>query len=64
MLHASANCQIKIESLHEFGLLCHLEEDLAAFSPDAIAGIIEETPGGRSNICCVGGDEIQASVPR
>ncbi len=46
---ASANCQIKIESLHEFGLLCPPNKALAAFSPDAIAGVIEETLEGNSN---------------
>ena len=43
---ASANCRIKIESLHEFGLLlCHTDEDLAELSPDAIAGVIEKSGG-------------------
>ena len=46
---ASANRRIKIESLHEFGQLCHPEEDLAAFSPDAITGVVEETPEGKSH---------------
>ena len=46
---APANCRIKIESLHEFGLLCHPDEDLAAFSLDAMADVIEETLEGNSN---------------
>lgn len=46
---ASANCQIRIESLDEFGQLCHPLEDVAASSPDAIAGNDdEETPDGKS----------------
>lgn len=43
----SANCRIKIESLHEFGLLCHPTKEM--ISPDAIAGVIEETPEVNSN---------------
>jgi hypothetical protein len=46
---ASSNGRIKIEGLHEFGRLCHPNEDLAAFSPDAMAGVIEGTPEGNSN---------------
>lgn len=33
------------------------EEDLAAFSLDAIAGIVKETPEGKCRL--LGGDEIQ-----
>ena len=39
---ASARRQIKIESIHIFGLLCHPNEKLTAFSPDAIAGVLVE----------------------
>ena len=35
-----------IESLHEFGLLCHKDDKNAAFSPDAIAGVKFESPVG------------------
>ena len=35
--------QIEIVSIHEFGLLCHNDEKLAAFSPDGIAGVVEES---------------------
>ena len=40
--------RLKIESLNEFGLLCHPDENLAAFSPDAIAGVVEELAEGPS----------------
>jgi SAP domain len=43
---ASVSRVMKIESIHEFGLLCHPYQDLAAFSPDAIAGVLEELPSG------------------
>jgi hypothetical protein len=39
---ASARRQIKIETIHDFGLRCHPNEKLAAFSPDAIAGVLVE----------------------
>ena len=49
----------QIESPHEFGLvLCHPDEDLAASSPDAMAGVIEETPEGDSN--CVALAEMKS----
>ena len=32
--------EIEIVSIHEFGLLCHNDEKLAAFSPDGIAGVV------------------------
>jgi hypothetical protein len=48
----------QIESLHEFGLLCHPDEDSAAFSPDAMACVIEETPEGDSN--CVALAEMKS----
>ena len=35
--------RIVIETIHEFGLLCHRDEKLAAFSPDAIAAVVEES---------------------
>ena len=38
-----AGRRIEIETLHEFGLLCHRDEKLAAFSPDAIAGVVQES---------------------
>jgi hypothetical protein len=44
---ASARRQIKIESIHIFGLLCHPNEKLTAFSPDAIAGVlVDKLPSG------------------
>lgn len=43
-----------IESLHEFGLLCHKDDNKAAFSPDAIAGVNFESPrGGRRFVALV-----------
>jgi hypothetical protein len=39
---ASACCQIKIESIHDYGMLCH-----AAFSADAITGaLVDKLPSG------------------
>jgi hypothetical protein len=38
-----AGRQIEIETIHEFGLLCHRDEKLAAFSPDAIAGVVDKS---------------------
>ena len=29
-------------SIHEFGLVCYHDEMLAAFSPDGIAGVVED----------------------
>ncbi len=44
---ASARRQIKIKTIHDFGLLCHPTKKLAAFSPDAIAGaLVEDLPSG------------------
>jgi hypothetical protein len=38
-----AGRQIEIETIHEFGLHCHRDEKLAAFSPDAIAGVVDKS---------------------
>jgi hypothetical protein len=44
---AYASCQNKIEPIHEFGLLCHPNQKLAAFSPDAIARVlVDKLPSG------------------
>ena len=44
---APAGHQIKIETIHDLGLLCHADEELAAFSPDAIAGVlVDGLPSG------------------
>jgi len=44
---APAGRQIKIENVHDLGLLCHAHEKLAAFSPDAIAGVlVDGLPSG------------------
>lgn len=37
-------CRVDIESLHEFGLICHKDDNNAAFPPDAIAGVKLESP--------------------
>ena len=37
-----AGRRINIVLIHEFGLLCHHDEMLAAFSPDGIAGVVED----------------------
>ena len=39
----AAGRQITIVSIHEFGLLCHHGEMMAAFSPDGIAGVVENS---------------------
>ncbi len=38
-----AGRQIEIEIIYEFGLLCHRDEKLAAFSPDAIARVVDKS---------------------
>jgi hypothetical protein len=39
--------RVDIESLHEFGLLCHKDDNNAAFLPDAIAGVTLQLPRER-----------------
>ena len=39
---ASARRQIKIATIHDFGLLCHPTKKLAAFSPDAKAAVLDK----------------------
>lgn len=50
---------LKIKRLHEFGLLCHPDENLAAYPPDAIAGVVEALPEGKS--CFVALVEMKSS---
>ena len=46
--------RVDIESLHEFGLLCHKDDNNAAFSPDAIAGVnLESALGGSRYVALV-----------
>ena len=47
-LEPTAGRRIEIVSMHEFGLLCTKDEKLAAFSPDGIAGVVEESQSDRS----------------
>jgi hypothetical protein len=39
---------MKIESLHDFGLKHHTDKNLAAFSPDVITVVVEDSAVGKS----------------
>lgn len=44
-------------------ILCHPDEDLTAFSSDAIAGAIEETPEGNSNYVALEAAPLLIEIP-